>query len=188
MHATASMALLSTASIIDGASLASWEFSRSVQKRLSFEKTIGELTSLSLNAAFAPLVADYARLGLAATPSPSCPVRCDANADLWTFSAGVHVGGGPGFHHVLETGIGVSFFRNFRVASTGEKLAPFKADGDLTITVGYGVGYTVGQLLEVRLVQDIGLMLHGRSGADGSQNDINQILVTRLAVRKGIVR
>jgi hypothetical protein len=97
--------------------------------------------------------------------------------------AGVHVGGGQGFHQVIELRAGMTMFSNFREDATGARMEPLKTDADFGLGIGYGFGWGITERLQVVVLQDYGSTFHQRAGLSGSASGSVEQLVTRLGVR-----
>ena len=70
----------------------------------------------------------------------------------------------------------------------GSALPPADGDLDFTGTVGFGIGYPLGQRAAITLVQDADFTFHQRdkSAATPYDGGIHRTYVTRLAIRYGL--
>jgi hypothetical protein len=188
--ASATVGLLQAETIVDGRTNASWDFADNVvQYRATLETAFAGGATAGVQASWAPAVAATVRaLGLADRPVlDGCQPECAASADLLGVEAFGRIGGGPGLHQVIEAQAGVTRFANFR-ADDGRDLAPLDGDRDLSLAVGYGIGYSVSNQLQVTLVQDFGVLFHQRTGLGSGEGSTIQQRVTRLGLRYGLFR
>ena len=188
IHASASTALMMLQTIVDGRTMANWDFRTARLHRGTVDIGIGGGTSLGLSVGYSSVPGRFQRLGLASGPSPSCTQDCDVTADFWSAALTIHVGDQPGFHQILEGSVGVNRFSNFRTNSIGEKVGPSGGDTDFALNVGYGLGYTATRRFQITLVQNVGLYVHEKASAMANTNAMYQMLITRLAVRAGLGR
>lgn len=149
-----------------------WNFGSAPQWRgtLEYPMGTGATIGVAATAARAPLI--YG--------GGSCPQACDADANVTQYFANLRIGGGLGFHQVIDLNAGITVFSNFR-RTTGERLLPEKAVTDFTFAVGYGFGYSVSQRVQIMLVQDFGLVIHKRQ--TGTANRTMQQSTLRVGGR-----
>jgi hypothetical protein len=161
-----------------------WDFGTALQYRGSVELRIGGQATVGLTAAHAKVPMRYlVTSGGASTCGGPLVNSCDATSDYTSVYATFSSGGSYGLHQILQIGLGISFFDNFREDDTGASLAPFSGDKDFSMTVGYGFGYGVSNRLSFALIQDAGLIMHQRTGLSGNSDTFHQHLVTRLQGR-----
>lgn len=87
-----------------------------------------------------------------------------------------------GPHQILELGAGMSQWLNY----TGpEQLTAVEAEpvNALTLTIGYGFGFTVGKRLSVLFVQDVGNLWGPKKDLAGGETRLQRQYVTRLGAR-----
>jgi hypothetical protein len=172
-----SIGWLSQGSLCDGDSSACWDFGSAPQWRGSLEYALGRGASIGVVATLAkvPLIYNGGLIG------SSC-VSCDADAKVTQYMGNFRMGGGTGFHQVIDVSAGMTVFSNFQ-STSGSRLGG-KAVSDFSFTVGYGFGYGLSQRTEVMLVQDYGLIIHKRM--PGSTNNTAQQSTTRIGLRVGL--
>lgn len=166
----------------DGRTSSIWEFGTGLQYRGSLEYALERGASVGAVVSYARLPLTY--FSTSGTITPGCGAGCDAHADLWSIMGVFHIGGGAGFHQVIDLAIGVTRYANFE-ADDGGTLPP-EQDTDLALAVGYGFGYTLGDRLQVMLVQDFAVSLHQGEGLSGGTSRTPQQRTTRLGVRYGL--
>lgn len=110
--------------------------------------------------------------------------RCDADANVSQIFALLHLGGGTGFHQVIDIAAGTTMFSNFRQSSDGAKLGSGKTVNDFSFAVGYGIGYGLSPRTQIMLVQDYGLIIHKRN--PGSSQNTAQQSNLRVGIRIGL--
>ncbi|MFN2397434.1 MAG: hypothetical protein ABR543_02135 [Gemmatimonadaceae bacterium] len=108
----------------------------------------------------------------------------DADADIWSALATLHVGGGLGFHQVIEISAGVIGYDNFR-ADNGQRLAPTGGDRDFAFILGYGFGYAFSGNTHLVLLQDYAIVLHQRDGLPSDVSARTQQTTLRAGIRYG---
>jgi hypothetical protein len=163
--------------LVDGESNATWDFGSAPQWRASLEFPLGRGASIGGMATTARVPLIYSG-GLGAN---SC-VSCDADANVSQFMATLHIGGGSGFHQVIDVSAGTTVFSNFR--STGGTKLGGKAVTDWTFGIGYGFGYSLSDRMSIMIVQDYGLIIHKRQS--GSTNNTAQQSTLRIGARYGL--
>jgi hypothetical protein len=171
-----SIGLYRIPTIFDPASNSDWDFGSIVQFRGTLERDFQRGTSLgvALTYARAPLTYD----------GPDCSF-CDADVALWQALALFRIGGGIGLHQVIEIGAGVTGFSNFE-RSAGGSLAPGTVV-DPTVSIGYGLGYTLSPNVHFTLVQEVGLMVHRRGNRPaGDESNLPSTYATRIGLRFGL--
>lgn len=168
--------LLQAQTVVDGSTGSSWEFGSGLQWRASLEKSSGNGVSYGLTGTLAHMPLRY--------DGATC--LCDAHATVWQALGSVHVGGGNGFHQVIELYAGVVGYGNFREDGSDVRLPPDGTDLDLSFGVGYGFGYQASSHLQLILVQDYAASLHQRTNLPGNASALSQQYITRLGVRLGL--
>ncbi len=168
--------------IVDGRTQSVWRFGTALQYRGSVEVDVGNYGAVGFVAGLADAPLRYGT----ATPTAGCPGVCDAHAKIWTLMAGFHMGGGIGFHQIIDLSAGTTIYRDFTSDDGNETLPPESPDKDISLSVGYGFGWGFGPRMQLMLVQDAAYVLHQRDGVSGSQNSSSQHYVTRLGLRVGL--
>lgn len=173
-------------SIPDGTTSAVWDFGNALQWRGSVEMALQNHGSVGVTATYAdtPLrYYDYSGRFV------SCNVAtngCDAHAKVWTAMASFHMGGGAGFHQVIEISAGVLGYQDFTADDGGARLGPSSVDLDFALGLGYGFGYGITPRLQIALVQDYTAALHQKENLEGNTDTFSQHGATRLTVRYGL--
>lgn len=168
--------------VLDGRTNTAWAFGSGAQYRGTLEYSIGRGSSIGVTGTWAHLPLRYESLD--GTPLPSGALAEDAHADVTSLMGTFHAGGGQGFHSVLEAGLGVTRYANFKSDASGATLAPV-GDTDFSFSVGYGFGYTMGRSAEFFVVQDYGNAIHQRDGLPNNARTNVQQLTTRIGARFG---
>lgn len=164
----------------DGGTATVWDFGTGLQYRASLEQAMQNNGALGLTAT-------YARLPMLHRGDEACAsASCDAQGDIWQLLATFRMGGGQGFHQVIDLSLGVTSFRNFTLDETGAAVAPLDGDNDFTLSVGYGFGYGFSPRTQIMLVQDFTTMMHQRDGLSGNSSNFVQQRTTRLGIRYGL--
>ena len=167
----------------DGSTLSYWRFGSSVQYRTSFEMDVRGTGGFGAAIGYSDVSLAY--YGGELDGTTMCG-RCDAHVKVWTAMANFHMGGGTGFHQVIDIGLGATFYRDFTRDSDGASLPPLHGDTDASLMVGYGFGYGFTPRLAISLVQDAAYTLHQREGLSGDARSYSQQYVTRIGLRYGV--
>lgn len=164
----------------DPDSSACWDFGNAPQWRATLEFPVGTGATIGAVGTIARVPLIYSSSGL----SPNSCVRCDADANVSQIMGLLRIGGGSGFHQVIDLSAGVSLFSNFRRSDDGSRLGPGEMTQAFTFALGYGFGYNLSPRTQVMLVQDYGLVIHKRQS--GSADNTAQQATLRLGVRMGL--
>jgi hypothetical protein len=179
--------------VYDGRTQSVWRFGNGFQYRASIEKTISNQSAIGVAATYGRMPLRYYALGPATpnidgAPTSACGAGngCRAHAQVGSLGVTFHVGGGArtGIFQVIEGTAGVTRYANFREDASDATLGP-DANLDASLTVGYGVGYTLSRAVQISLVQDYSTVLHERTGLPSGQSALGQMYTTRLSVRLG---
>jgi len=104
---------------------------------------------------------------------------------MMTLSIGFHIGGGAGFHQVIEGNAGVVQYTNLERDSDGAALAPSNGSVDPIFSAGYGFGYGLNERTTINLVQDYGIALHEKTGLANGVRNTNSVRTLRFSMRFG---
>jgi hypothetical protein len=164
----------------DGATESVWDFGNATnfQYRGSLERTIGDRSSIGL-------IGTYVRVPFTYVSSGTFPSDEEAHLDMMSLSLGFHIGGGPGFHQVIEGNAGAVRYSNLTRDSDGESLEPTGGNVDPIFSFGYGFGYGFGQNTQINLVQDLGIALHEKTGLANGVRNTNSVRTLRFTARFG---
>jgi hypothetical protein len=174
--------------IDDGKTGSTWDFGNttSAQYRLTLERAIRGGMSYGLVGTFVRAPIQYRTFTLVPDLDGETCTTCDADVDIMSLYALFHAGGGTGFHQVIEAGVGVTSYQNFKRESDGAKLAPTSAERDFGFVFAYGFGYTLSPRSAVNLVQEYGFNLHESRGAPSGGSNTMRFGNTRLSFRVGL--
>lgn len=174
--------------IADGETDSIWQFGSSLQYRGAIEMDVGNsgAAGLMVGYADAPLTYYQPNFLTSTVNSPECADRCDAHAQVWQVMGTFHMGGGIGFHQILDISAGATIYRDFRMDDTGTSIGPQAPDRDLALSIGYGFGWGFTPRLQLMLVQDAAFAMHQRDGLSGGDDNTTQQFTTRLGVRLGV--
>ena len=167
--------------LCDGESNACWNFASAPQWRGTLEFPMGRGATIGG-------AATIARVPLIYTGGPfgfnGCPTGCDADANIMQYFANLRIGGGSGFHQVIDLNLGMTVFDNFRATNGGAQLGSGKAVSNFSFAVGYGFAYSFTPRAQIMLVQDYGLVISKRVA--GSTNNTAQQSTLRIGGRYGM--
>jgi len=171
----------------DGRTESTWDFGSSTnfQYRASLEKTIGDRASIGLIGTYVRVPFMYSSTAVIPPSNGATCGTCEAHLDMITLSLGFHIGGGPGFHQVIEGNGGVARYSGLKRDSDGADLAPTGGNLDPIFSFGYGFGYGFGQNTQINLVQDLGIALHEKDGLANGVRNTNSVRTLRFTARFG---
>ena len=182
---SAGAAAFSADGINDGSTGSAWDFAgTNAQYRASIEKTIQNQTSIGITVGYIDMPFTYYGSAGAVAPANTC-ARCDAHMKIYSAALSLHVGGGLGFHQVLEASAGVNHYRNFTRDADGAALIPLEGNTDPALAFGYGFGFNFSPSQEVFVIQDYGIALHERKGLANSESNTLTMRTTRIGYRMG---
>lgn len=185
MWVSAGVAAFSADGVNDGSTGTAWDFAgTNVQYRASLEKMIQNQTSVGITVGYIDMPFTYYGSPTAVGAANSC-AQCDAHMKMYSAAISIHVGGGLGFHQVLEGTAGVNHYRNFTRDADGAALIPLEGNTDPAFTFGYGFGFNFSNSQEVFIIQDYGLALHERKGLANSESNTLTMRTTRIGYRMG---
>ena len=185
---TAGIGLFTGNGVNDGQTKSAWDFGNSTnfQYRVSLEKAIQNQSSLGIVGTYVRVPFSYSTTDIVNVPDPGATCgQCDAHLDMMTLMASFHVGGGLGFHQVIEVNGGIAAYRNLKRDSDGASLAPRGGAIDPVFSFGYGFGYGLSQNTTINLVQDYGIALHEKVGLANNVSNTNTVRTLRLTARMG---
>lgn len=163
--------------LCDPGSNSCWDFGSAPQFRATLELPMGRGATIGVagTTSRVPLLYEGGVLS-------GCN-RCDADANVSQVLANLRIGGGSGFHQVIDVNAGATLFSNFRTVD-GVKLDPDGMVSSFTFTLGYGFGYPLTQRFHLMLLQDFGLVIHKRMS--GQTNNTAQQSTLRIGGRYGL--
>ena len=185
---TAGVGLFTGNEVNDGVTESTWDFGNSTnfQYRGSLERSIGNQSSFGIVGTYVRVPFSYTSSPLAPPPgTATCPTSCDARLDMMALSALYHIGGGRGFHQVLEGTAGMVWYRNLTRESDGAALPPTGGNLDPILSIGYGFGYGLSANTHINLVQDLGIALHEKKGLANGVSNTNSVRTLRFSARFG---
>jgi hypothetical protein len=152
-----------------------WDFGGAPQWRATVEFPVGNGATFGVagTTARVPLVFD----------GGSCS-RCDADANVSQVMGLFRIGGGSGFHQVIDLQAGVTMFSNFRESDTGTRLGTGQMSQAFSAGIGYGFGYPLSPRMHLTFVQDWGLVFLKRQ--EGTSQTTAQQTSTRIGIRFGL--
>ncbi len=162
--------------VSDGTTASTWDFGQGLEYRASLENHIRNGTSVGIA---------YGQSDMPLVFSTTL-ARTDARAKLQTLMLVLHGGAPRGFHQVFDIGAGITRYSNFRRASDKTSIAEApKKDDDLTVALGYGLGYGFSARSAITIVQEYGLVIHQSDGLTGNSARSSQAHITRVGLRMG---
>lgn len=166
--------------VVDQESASTWDFDAGFALRGTVEREVASRVAVGVAFTYARLPLTYASLGTGTT----CAAQCAADATLTSYGGLVRIGGGPGFHQVIELFMGAVRYGNFERASPRETLPP-ESNTDFAFGAGYGFGYSLASDWQVVLMQDATYAMHERSTLPQGGGRVARNYMTRLGLRVG---
>lgn len=161
--------------ICDPDSDACWNFGGAPQFRGTLEMPVGNTASVGVAATTSRAPLTYAGPVL----GPGTCGTCDATANVTQVLGNFRIGGGTGFHQVIDLVAGTTMYTNFR-SEAGGRLGRGTVS-DLTFGLGYGFGYSISPRTQFVLVQEWALVIHERR--PGSPENTAQQQTIRIGGR-----
>lgn len=157
--------------IRDGSTGSTWDFGSGLEYAARFEHPTGSgQFAIGVQASYARLPVGYS----------STTFSGDAKADVKQLMAVLRYGGGYGFHPVYELSGGIIGFSDFRSTGSSPVKVSTSADYDAKFSLGYGFGFGLSPTTSIEVVQELGTVLHQRTGLAASQSSYPRIYVTRI--------
>ena len=168
-------------SLRDGVTNATWQFDAGLGYTASFEHPTQSGLTIGLQGTYATPGVLYS--GGASTDAVSCAGGCDATARVTQIMGLVHSGNSYSFHPVYQLTAGATGFSNFRQRTTNAAIGPTAPDYDFSFAVAYGLGFGLSSNAAVEVVQEIGTVLHQRTGLAAGSGNYPRMGVTRLTAK-----
>lgn len=112
--------------------------------------------------------------------SVNCLAGCDATGTVIQIMGLAHSANSYAFHGVYQLTVGATGFSNFRERSTGSQIGPKATDYDFSFALGYGLGFGLSSTAAIEIVQEIGTVLHQKTGLASGSGNYPRISATRL--------
>ena len=155
---------------------AAWDFGSGPQWRASLEVPMG------FGATTVGVVGTIMKMPLIYTDG-TCS-RCDADATVSQIFGTLRMGGGTGFHQVIDLDAGTTLFSNFRQSNSGTKLGTGKLTQNFTFAIAYGFGYGLSPRTQIFFTQEYALQILKR--VPGSANNTARQTTLRFGGRYGL--
>lgn len=162
----------------DGVTDSEWRFDSSVGYTAMFEHPTQTGIMMGLQGVYAtPSVVYTSNTSAGAV---NCVGGCDATATVMQLMALVHSANSYGFHGAYQLTIGATGYSSFRDRATNTQIGPTTTDYDFSFAVGYGLGFGLSPTTAIELVQEIGTVLHQRTGLPAGTGNYPRMYTTRL--------
>lgn len=156
---------------------AAWDFGSGPQWRASLEFPMGFGGGTTVG-----VVGTMMKMPLIYS-GPSCS-RCDADATISQLFGALRMGGGQGFHQVIDLAAGTTMFSNFRESTNGTQLGNNKITQNFTFAIAYGFGYGLSQRAQIFFTQEYALQILKR--VPGSADNTARQTTLRFGGRYGL--
>lgn len=159
-------------SLADGATSATWSFGSGIEYAARFEHPTRGGIDVGVQGSYAKRSLTYS--------SATCG-SCDADATVRQLMGILHYGRGYTFHPVYELSAGAIGYSNFRRRDDpATALGPGTTDYDFKFSLGYGLGFPISPSAAIEVVQELGTILHQKTGLAGSASNYPRVYVTRI--------
>lgn len=176
------VAIFQAFTLQDGTTQSEWRFDSGLGYTASFEHPTQSGLLMGIQGTYATPRVIITTFPTVVTPGfpPACASSCDATGTITQIMALVHSGNGYSFHPAYELTVGATGFSNFRDRTTGAKLGPPGTDYDFSFAIGYGLGFGLSSNVAIEAMQEIGTVLHQKTGLPAGTGNYPRIGVTRL--------
>lgn len=164
-------------SVVDGNTTSAWQFGNAWPLRLSFEKSLNRSASIGVTALWMRAPLTYRAPGL-------CGV-CNAHATAAYYGPVFRMGRGETFYQLLEISAGVMQYGSFTDDESGLRLPPARANRDVALGLGVGLGYSLRRDWDLEFVASQIHAYHERDNLPGGTDTLAQHALYRLALRVG---
>jgi hypothetical protein len=161
----------------DGITNSQWSFDSDVGYTLTFEHPTASGILLGLQGVYGTPSLVYTSSSPGAV---DCSGGCDATATVMQIMGLAHSANSYGFHGAYQLTAGVTGFSSFKDRTTNTKIGPMATDYDFSIAVGYGLGFGISPTTSIELIQEIGTLLHQRTGLAAGTGNYPRMSATRL--------
>jgi len=183
---SASAGIIQPRNISDGTTGSVWDLSTAFQYRGSIEMALQNQGAIGVSASWADVPLRYYDYS---GDFPTCSEAsngCDAHVKVWSALAEFRMGGGQGFHQIIEIGAGVLGYQDFTADDDGTRLGQSRVDLDFALGVSYGFGYSLSPRFQIGLVQDYTATMHQKENLSGNVDTFTEHYTTRLMLRYGL--
>jgi len=105
---------------------------------------------------------------------------CAATGTIMQIMGLVHSPNSYSFHGAYQLTVGATGFSNFRDQASNTQLGPTSTDFDFSFAIGYGLGFGLSSTTSIEVLQEIGTVLHQRTGLAAGSGNYPRMLGTRL--------
>lgn len=166
----------------DGLTNADWRFDSGLGYTASFEHPTQSGIMIGVQGTYATPGMVYTSVGSGG--AVNCQSGCNATGTVMQIMGLAHSSNAYSFHPVYQLTVGATSFSNFRERTSSAKIGPTTPDYDFSFAIGYGVGFGLSSNAGIEVVQEIGTVLHQRTGlAPGTSGNYPRMGVTRLGAK-----
>jgi hypothetical protein len=114
------------------------------------------------------------------TGAVNCSGGCSATGTVMQIMGLIHSPNSYSFHGVYQLTAGATGFSRFRDQSSNSQIGPKSTDYDFSFAIGYGLGVGVSSTLGIEVMQEIGTVLHQKTGLTAGSGNYPRMLATKL--------
>lgn len=160
----------------DGVTNSDWAFDGGLGYTASFEHPTQGGMMIGVQGTYATPSMVYT----SSTGAVNCAGGCSATGTVMQLMGLIHSPNSYSFHGAYQLTVGATGFSNFKDQASNSQLGPKSADYDFSFAIGYGLGVGVSSTLAVEVLQEIGTVLHQRTGLAAGSGNYPRMLGTRL--------
>jgi hypothetical protein len=161
----------------DGITDSQWAFDGALGYTASFEHPTQSGIMVGLQGTYATPTMRYTSFG--SSGGVNCPSSCTATSTVMQLMGLAHSANSYSLHGVYQLTVGATGFSNFR-DSTSSQIGPKVTDYDFSFAIGYGIGFGLSPTAMIEVVQEIGTVLHQRTGLAAGSGNYPRMTATRL--------
>lgn len=162
----------------DGITGSQWSFDSGLGYTAAFEHPTQSGVSIGVQGTYAtPSLLYTANTSGGAV---NCSGGCDASGTVMQIMGLVHSGNSYSFHPVYQLTVGATGFSNFRERTSNSQIGPTTTDYDFSFAVGYGIGFGLSSTMMIEAMQEIGTVVHQRTGLAAGSGNYPRMTATRL--------
>jgi len=160
----------------DGVTNSDWAFDGGLGYTASFERPTQGGMTIGLEGTYATPSLVYT----SSTGAVNCTGGCSATGTVMQIMGLVHSPNSYSFHPAYQLTVGATGFSNFRDQTSNSQIGPQSTDYDFSFAIGYGLGFGLSSTTSIEVLQEIGTVLHQRTGLAAGSGNYPRMLATKL--------
>jgi hypothetical protein len=160
----------------DGVTNSDWAFDGGLGYTASFEHPTQGGMMIGVQGTYATPSMIYT----SSTGAVNCAGGCPATGTVMQIMGLIHSPNSYSFHGAYQLTVGATGFSSFRDQASNSQLGPKGTDYDFSFAIGYGLGVGVSSRIAVEVMQEIGTVLHQRTGLTAGSGNYPRMFATKL--------